>query len=266
MRADNTNLFHRLAKDVRIRDVQRRFAFTWDLDQDGFREAESARHYLKEVGVVSRSPVLLTANYDVPTAGVDRREGFRLGVWFPDRVFPRTCCDGKFDEDLLSELNEWGGLDGGCALGTIELLPDEIIAADTPLIDLFDSSPDHGLPRFVCDGFTCTGVVSDRDLLAPPGRICLLAMALELEEQATTLCRTFSSRCFAQLPSGRQQKAMKVFMDRFGLANGKPTELKKLSEKMRTREMLSDREEIEGPLASIAPANPPTDRMHNIYR
>ncbi len=60
------------------------------------------------------------------------------------------------------------------------------------------------------------GVLRYRDLFRPLGRLAFLALALEIEDQAFTLCQspTLAERCWLSISANRKRKAIEEFMRR----------------------------------------------------
>lgn len=209
MKAERTNVFERIAAAVTVRDIQRRFAFTWNVDKDGNSEVALLKRYVKVIGVLSDQPVLLKANYSSDTPMVDG-EGLPFGAYYPALIFGKVWRDGQLSKDFLNNEDEGDCLDNGVSEGTLEFNINNVVSADTTLIELLDSFANKldSSPILVLDRGEWSGVICGDDLMAAPARLCLTGLVLELEDVATRLCRLFPTQAFGALSDSRRLMAL----------------------------------------------------------
>ena len=216
---DSNSAFHRIARVVTLRDLQRQFAFVWDVELRGNSERGLLEHYVSTYGALSRAPVLLTADYSA-SESAPGHEGSDLpwGVYYPEKAIAEFLLDGKLDWDLLEDDNEGGSLDDGICGRTIEITPKSFVSADTTLLEFLSEPPPEfaGRGAVVLDRNRWTGVFTRDELMSAPARMCLFALILELEERASDLCRLFPTECVKSLPPGRRESAINTMRHRLG--------------------------------------------------
>jgi hypothetical protein len=194
--------FQRLAESVTVRDVYQPFAFTWDVDSQGTSERALLRHYIEKRGQLSSDPVLLTACYSVPAMMRDG-DGLPVGIYFPAEALRWRL----WDEELSD--NEGDALDDGATHRVTELHNYDYLSADRSIRDiLIEGVGAYGL---VVDQNRLAGVMTPECLFSAPGRMCFLALALELEAAALDLCRLFPHESFSALQPDRRRKALEIF-------------------------------------------------------
>lgn len=98
------------------------------------------------------------------------------------------------------------------------LEPDEILSSSTTILDaveIFSYKPNRYF--YVVHVNDIVGVVFYRDLFKPLGRLAFLALALELEDQALTLCQSavINERCWQSISDNRKRKAIELFKLRY---------------------------------------------------
>lgn len=209
MRAsESSNVFERLGAAITLRDIQQPFAFSWDAGADR-SERKLLEHYLADSDRESLlRPVLLT---DTPgTEMGEHFEDFPVAVFFPERaIHDRLKIDGAVDHELSD--NEYDSLDSGASPAVQDIPGNAFVTGDTSLITFLASG---ALSRnslwVVMDRFEFSGIVTRRELLSLPARLCFLALALELEEIALQLCKLFPLDAIRALSKGRIESAVKT--------------------------------------------------------
>jgi hypothetical protein len=83
---------------------------------------------------------------------------------------------------------------------------------------------------YILHGNQVVGYLSYRHLFHPVGRLALLALALEIEEQALRLCQhpPFREEAWKSLPENRRNKALNVFRERHGGESKQPIDIDRL--------------------------------------
>lgn len=99
------------------------------------------------------------------------------------------------------------------------LEPNELLSSSTTILDvvgIFGSKPNKYF--YVIHVNDIIGVLLYRDLFRPLGRLAFLALALEIEDQALTLCQSvpLRDRCWLAISDNRKQKAIELFKRRYG--------------------------------------------------
>jgi hypothetical protein len=119
----------------------------------------------------------------------------------------------------------------------VPILPSQILSATTPLTDatilfaerqpamlddfgVLDHSHDLAF-FFVLDDSRISGILRWGDLFKAPGRLCLFALTLELEEAALELCSKFAGQCWDAIPEQRRTLAWAVHRKRYGESDEK---------------------------------------------
>jgi len=125
-------------------------------------------------------------------------------IWFEDYAQLETDGDGgsRTVEEAMQRLE-----------------PSEILSSSTSIldaVDIFGSKPNRYF--YVVHIADIVGVVFYRDLFKPLGRLAFLALALEIEDYALTLCGSASinERCWQSLSDNRKFKAIELFKLRYG--------------------------------------------------
>jgi hypothetical protein len=98
------------------------------------------------------------------------------------------------------------------------LEPDQLLSSATTIleaVETFGSKPNEYF--YVLQVNDIVGFVLYRDLFKPLGRLAFLALALEIEDQALTLCRcaSIAERSWQSLSDNRKQKALELFRHRY---------------------------------------------------
>ena len=85
------------------------------------------------------------------------------------------------------------------------LEPNELLSSSTTILDVVGIHVNDII-----------GVLLYRDLFRPLGRLAFLALALEIEDQALTLCQSvpLRDRCWLAISDNRKQKAIELFKRR----------------------------------------------------
>jgi hypothetical protein len=101
---------------------------------------------------------------------------------------------------------------------TDNLQPNDFLSASTTILDAveyFGKKNNHYF--YVIHRNEVVGVLYYRDLFKPLGRIAFLALALEIEDQALTLCESLPiiERCWLSISDNRRRKAIEVFKNRY---------------------------------------------------
>jgi hypothetical protein len=104
----------------------------------------------------------------------------------------------------------------GDEMGSIDL--HELLSSSTTIldaVDLFAADPKGTF--YVVQGNEVVGWLVNGDLFKPIGRIAFLAIALEVEDLALTLCQSKSlcERCWLSISEGRKNKAIALFKDHY---------------------------------------------------
>jgi len=87
------------------------------------------------------------------------------------------------------------------------LEPDELLSSSTTILDaveIFGSKPNRYFYVIHINGII--GVLFYRDLFKPLGRLAFLALALEIEDQALTLCQSapLNQKCWLSISENRR--------------------------------------------------------------
>jgi hypothetical protein len=168
-----------------------------------------ARHIQSALG-----PAVLTG--DSPTDGWDSlSEAAREGGYDPmERI--SLVLDGNHPVG-------WIGFDSIVATvsdmsSIADPIPTEgMVSADTHVLELVGLFAQRRQPfYFVLEGSRITGTISYDNLFAPPFRLCLLALTLELETAALDRALVSPMVSWSVLPEGRQEKAIEIFRARGG--------------------------------------------------
>jgi hypothetical protein len=110
--------------------------------------------------------------------------------------------------------------------------PHEFLSADTTILDiveLFGRNDDAIF--YVTHINQIIGILRYSDLFRPLGRLAFLALALEIEDLALSLCQfqPVREQCWLSLSKGRKRKARSLFKLRYG-RKAKPHEIDRLIE------------------------------------
>jgi len=116
--------------------------------------------------------------------------------------------DGKLNYDVEEEEDR---LEQGQSNAVIAVEGGGFVTADTSLTEFLATGAfvKHEM-WIVMDGTEFSGVVTPRQLLSLPARLCFLALVLELEEVSLDLCKLFPKPAALALGSGRLEIALKV--------------------------------------------------------
>lgn len=132
-----------------------------------------------------------------------REDGSVKGIaWFEDFINAEDDADHPRTVDEISE----------------PLEPHQILSSSTTIleaVEIFGSRRNRYFYVFHVDKIT--GVIFYSDLFKPLGRLAFLALALEIEDDALSLCRSpeVSDRCWNSLSLNRKDKAVEVFRRRY---------------------------------------------------
>ena len=115
-----------------------------------------------------------------------------------------------------------------------EIQPSEFLSSSTTILDAVQifSTRDDARYFYVLDVNNIVGVVFYSDLFRPLGRLAFLALALEIEDQALSLCQSASlnEKCWQCISDSRKQKAIELFRYRHKREpEFEPTTIEKLS-------------------------------------
>lgn len=99
------------------------------------------------------------------------------------------------------------------------LEPNELLSSSTTILDaveIFGSKPNRYF--YVIHINEIVGVLFYRDLFKPLGRLAFLALALEIEDQALSLCQSvpINEKCWLSISENRRYKATDLFKRRYG--------------------------------------------------
>jgi len=182
-------VFHRLAALVQVRDLYTPFALEVD-------ESTTMREVIRRLCAAGKlgQPVLVCASCcSAPTSVL-----FTSLAWTPEEY--------DQDEDVSDQEQDTCELDAG-----------SFLSADTTVIEALALMHKIGAHHAfaVLDGNSLAGVFRYSDLMKPAPRVCLFAMTIEFEAAALQLCSHFAQHCWAALTQQRQEKATKLFVQRF---------------------------------------------------
>jgi hypothetical protein len=97
--------------------------------------------------------------------------------------------------------------------------PSEFLSSSTTILNAVQifSARDDARYFYVLDINNIVGVVFYKDLFRPLGRLAFLALALEIEDQALSLCQSASlnEKCWQCIPDSRKLKAIELFKKRY---------------------------------------------------
>lgn len=110
-----------------------------------------------------------------------------------------------------------------------ELTPDRLLSGDTPArraLGLFKDA-DPFAPFFVLEGNDIVGILDYDCFFKPPFKVCLFALALQLEQRSLWLCVQDAEASWMALSAGRREKAisMKLKRDQERAPTGLPTDV-----------------------------------------
>jgi hypothetical protein len=99
------------------------------------------------------------------------------------------------------------------------LRPSEFLSSSTSILDaveIFGSKPDEYF--YVIHTNEIIGVIFYKDLFKPLPPLAFLALALELEDQALSLCQSkpIHKSCWLSISDNRKRKAIELFKLRYG--------------------------------------------------
>jgi len=95
--------------------------------------------------------------------------------------------------------------------------PNEYVSSGTTILDAVDIfGARHSTYFYVIDRNKVIGVLRYRNLFKPLGRLAFLALALEIEDQALSLCQSpsLAERCWLSISYNRRQKAIELYKQR----------------------------------------------------
>lgn len=110
--------------------------------------------------------------------------------------------------------------------------PHEFLSAETTILEIVELFSGKETSIFyVIDTSQIVGVLRYADLFRPLGRLAFLALALEIEDLALSLCQfpPVREQCWSSISDGRKRKARSLFKLRYG-RKAKPREIDRLIE------------------------------------